>query len=55
MNTSFDSCFIFVATRHPETLTWSLPEDDGELLKGIGLPRQVDDTFETILLMALEG
>jgi len=39
-----DTCFIFIATRKPETLTWPIPDGNDLLKKG-------NDTFENLLLM----
>lgn len=53
-----DEIFIFVARRRPESLTWDVPADDGELLDGVGAggtpSRKSDPTFETLLLMNME-
>lgn len=52
-----DELFIFIARRRPESLTWNVPLDDAELLAGVEArgdqSRKSDDTFETLLLMAL--
>jgi hypothetical protein len=54
-----DDTFIFVARRRPDSLVWNVPLDDVELLAGVGahgdLSRKSDDTFETLLLMALSS
>ncbi|KAH8101007.1 putative methyltransferase-domain-containing protein [Cristinia sonorae] len=57
--TSFGSdMFIFVARRRPESLEWSVPETDGELLEGVGAwgsnSRKGDGTFESLLLMSVD-
>lgn len=53
-----DDSFIFVAYRRPESLIWNVPEDDRDLLSGVGAQgtssRKSDDTFETLLLMTME-
>jgi hypothetical protein len=49
--------FVFVAKRRPESMAWSVPDDDQNLLDGVGAwgtdSRKGDDTFETLLLMSL--
>jgi hypothetical protein len=51
--------FVFVARRRPESMTWSLPDDDQKLLDGVGAwgtdSRKSDDTFEMLLLMGLDN
>ena len=53
-----DETFVFVATRRPESMCWRIPQDDGELLAGVGAynsnqPRS-DDQFEQLLLMGMD-
>ncbi|KAI0833609.1 hypothetical protein BC628DRAFT_1308409 [Trametes gibbosa] len=53
-----DETFVLVATRRPESLWWRVPNDDQQLLVGVGasgsdLPKS-DDQFEQLLLMGLE-
>lgn len=49
--------FIFVARRRQQSFTWDVPPDDKDLLAGVGAygrgSSQVDDTFESLLLMTL--
>lgn len=49
--------FIFVARRRPESLNWTIPLDDADLLGGVGAMgtnrKKSDETFETILFMEL--
>lgn len=49
--------FLFAGIRRPESLYWSVPLDDEELLGGVGAggsdKRKNDDTFETLLLMQM--
>ena len=53
-----DNLFIFVAARRPESLAWEVPSSDSDLLAGVGArgtqTRKGDDTFEGLLLMALD-
>jgi hypothetical protein len=50
--------FVFVGRRRPESRAWTVPYDNRELLDGIGArgtnTRKGDDTFETLLFMALQ-
>ncbi|OSC96893.1 hypothetical protein PYCCODRAFT_1399711 [Trametes coccinea BRFM310] len=53
-----DEMFVLVARRRPESLKWSVPEEDSALLAGVGAylsdsPKS-DDQFEQLLLMGLE-
>ncbi|KAI0326410.1 hypothetical protein GY45DRAFT_1328936 [Cubamyces sp. BRFM 1775] len=53
-----DETFVFVAQRRPESLKWTVPEDDSALLSGIGAyfsesPKS-DDQFEQLLLMGMD-
>ncbi|KAL6301369.1 hypothetical protein BKA93DRAFT_887465 [Sparassis latifolia] len=52
-----DETFVFVAERRPESRRWVVPEDDRELLNGVGArgtnEGKADDTFETILFMGM--
>ncbi|EKM58519.1 uncharacterized protein PHACADRAFT_182832 [Phanerochaete carnosa HHB-10118-sp] len=54
-----DEVFVLVARRRPESLVWDVPPDDVELLGGVGASgtpsRKGDCTFETLLLMGMEG
>lgn len=54
-----DNLFIFVAARRPESLAWEVPSSDSDLLAGVGAKgtqtRKGDDTFEGLLLMALDA
>ena len=47
--------FLFIARRRPESLSWTVPEDDLGLLEGVGArgteERKGDDGFEMLLLM----
>jgi len=47
--------FLFVARRRFESFSWTVPEDDVELLEGVGAmgteERKGDDGFEVLLLM----
>ncbi|PPQ89324.1 hypothetical protein CVT25_003161 [Psilocybe cyanescens] len=53
-----DTTFLFIAHRRPESYKWVLPFTDSDLLAGVGSNgtnyRKYDDTFENLLLMALE-
>ncbi|EJD06514.1 uncharacterized protein FOMMEDRAFT_131441 [Fomitiporia mediterranea MF3/22] len=49
-----EESFVFVGYRRPESLEWVIPDNDDDLLAGIGalgtsMPKS-DDTFETLLL-----
>ena len=52
-----DRTFVFVAHRRPESIAWNVPETDAELMAGVGAwntsTKKADDTFETILFMAM--
>lgn len=52
-----DLAFIFVARRRPESLNWTIPSEDVDLLGGVGArgtcSKKSDETFETLLLMGL--
>jgi len=52
-----DQAFIFVAYRRPESLNWTIPTGDSDLLGGVGAwgtnERKSDETFETFLFMGL--
>ncbi|KAI5119426.1 hypothetical protein M0805_009877 [Coniferiporia weirii] len=47
--------FIFIALRRPESYDWTVPDNDDDLLSGIGAGGTItpkgDDTFEALLLM----
>jgi hypothetical protein len=51
------STYIFIARRKSMSLSWNVPEDDRDLLEGVGADgnqrRKGDDTFELMLLMDL--
>ncbi|KAK1236368.1 hypothetical protein PQX77_000401 [Marasmius sp. AFHP31] len=53
-----DSIFIFIARRRPESFDWTVPEDDHDLLSGMGargsLQPKGDDQFESLLFMLLQ-
>ncbi|KJA16427.1 hypothetical protein HYPSUDRAFT_193151 [Hypholoma sublateritium FD-334 SS-4] len=55
---SDDTTFIFVAHRRPESFDWNIPLLDEQLLAGTGAhgtdSPKGDDTFETLLFMALD-
>lgn len=51
--------FVFVARRRAESLRgWDMPDDDEELLTGVGAQgttsRKGDGTFETLLFMSMQ-
>jgi len=53
-----DATFLFVAQRRHRSYHWAIPDSDVDLLLGVGaegsnLPK-VDDTFENLLLMAVD-
>ncbi|KAF8647408.1 hypothetical protein AX16_006737 [Volvariella volvacea WC 439] len=52
-----DATFLFVAERRPESQLWWIPEDDDELLRGVGAwgtdAPKGDDTFESLLFLSL--
>jgi len=56
---SEDTMFIFIAHRRAESYDWNIPTHDSDLLAGRGAmgndSAKADDTFETLLFMALEG
>ncbi|TDL25821.1 hypothetical protein BD410DRAFT_819865 [Rickenella mellea] len=50
--------FVFIARRRPESYAWRIPDDDTDLLAGVGArgtqyPKS-DDTFEMLLLMTMD-
>ncbi len=54
---SEDLSFVFIAHRRSESHRWSIPDDDGDLLNGVGAcdsatPKN-DDRFEMVLLMTM--
>lgn len=55
---SEDPTFIFVASRRANSYTWLVPDDDNDLLHGVGAhgtaSRKGDETFESLLLMSLD-
>ncbi|KAJ7476022.1 putative methyltransferase-domain-containing protein [Mycena latifolia] len=46
-----DPTFVFVARRREQSFNWSVPPSDEDLMYGV----KGDDTFETLLLMSLDG
>lgn len=48
---------MFVAKRRRDSLHWTAPANDSDLLAGVGAwdtgSRKCNDTFETLLLMGL--
>ncbi|KAI9066270.1 hypothetical protein FKP32DRAFT_1589782 [Trametes sanguinea] len=55
---SSDEMFVLIARRRPESLKWTVPEEDAALLAGVGAyltssPKS-DDQFEQLLLMGLD-
>lgn len=52
-----DQTFIFVACRRLESLNWTIPLEDSDLLGGVGARgtdgKKSDETFETFLFMGL--
>lgn len=54
-----DAMFIFIAKRRPKSFGWHIPNDDKSLLEGVGArgneDRKADDSFEVMLLMAMNG
>jgi hypothetical protein len=50
--------FVFVGRRRPESRSWQTPDDDRDLLDGIGArgnrSRKGDDIFELLLLMTMQ-
>ncbi|EGN98815.1 hypothetical protein SERLA73DRAFT_107949 [Serpula lacrymans var. lacrymans S7.3] len=54
---SGEQTFVFVAHRRPESFNWDVPDNDQDLIGGIGangtLTRKGDDTFETFLFMSM--
>ncbi|KAI0367981.1 hypothetical protein BV20DRAFT_969814 [Pilatotrama ljubarskyi] len=53
-----DETFVLVARRRPESLSWTIPEEDSALIAGIGAygsdsPKS-DDQFERLLLMGMD-
>ena len=55
---SEDPTFIFAASRRANSYTWLVPDDDNELLHGVGAhgtaSRKGDETFESFLLMSVD-
>lgn len=53
-----EQTFVFVAHRRPESMSWEIPQSDQDLIDGVGARgtslRKADDTFETLLFMAME-
>ena len=52
-----DMAFVFIATRRPESIGWTVPDDDSDLLSGVGAmgtssPKS-DETFEMLLMMRM--
>ncbi|RDB25884.1 Protein-lysine methyltransferase METTL21D [Hypsizygus marmoreus] len=56
---SDDRTFVFIAHRRRDSFAWKVPLDDRDLLVGKGAKgddlAKADDTFETILFMALDN
>ena len=54
---ALSSTYVFVAHRKSASIGWSVPEDDKDLLEGIGAygdrRQKGDDAFELMLLMSL--
>ena len=54
-----DLTFVFAAHRRPGSFDWNVPERDGDLLAGVGANgsslRKSDDSFETLLIMTVDG
>jgi hypothetical protein len=52
-----DRIFIFHARRRPDSLVWTVPEEDLDLLRGVGAcgssAPKGDDTFELLMLMGM--
>ncbi|KAJ3525036.1 hypothetical protein NMY22_g10740 [Coprinellus aureogranulatus] len=53
-----DQVFVFIAKRRPESHSWTVPDDDKQLLQGVGangtnVPKS-DDTFESLLLLSMD-
>lgn len=53
-----DQVFVFVAKRRQGSHYWKVPENDQELLHGVGANgtdvTKSDDTFETLLLLSMD-
>ena len=52
-----DMAFVFIAERRPASVDWMVPDDDSDLLAGMGAngnssPKN-DETFEMLLMMRL--
>ena len=51
------STYVFIAHRRSTSIGWSIPEDDKDLLEGVGAygdqRRKGDDAFELMMLMSL--
>ncbi|CAL1717095.1 unnamed protein product [Somion occarium] len=51
--------FVFVGHRRPQSASWKIPENDEDLLGGVGAwgtsARKSDDTFESLLLLNVGG
>ncbi|TFK74132.1 hypothetical protein BDN72DRAFT_955984 [Pluteus cervinus] len=58
LTTDGDDIFVFVGRRRCESMYWTITEDDGELMSGVGAGGtsgpKVDGTFESLLLMSLD-
>lgn len=53
-----DETFVFVATRRPESLSWTIPDEDHALMTGAGAygsaSAKSDEQFEQLLLMGMD-
>ncbi|TBU45693.1 putative methyltransferase-domain-containing protein [Dichomitus squalens] len=53
-----DETFVLVATRRPESLSWTVPDEDAALMRGVGAQgsgsAKSDEQFEQLLLMGLD-
>jgi len=53
-----DEVFIFIARRREESSSWMIPENDRDLMRGVGAggtpTSKSDESFETMLLMSID-
>lgn len=53
-----DEMFVLIATRRPESFSWTIPDGDQALLTGIGAygsnSAKSDEQFEQLLLMGMD-
>ncbi|KZT29727.1 hypothetical protein NEOLEDRAFT_1153644 [Neolentinus lepideus HHB14362 ss-1] len=49
-----DHSFVFIARRRPESFSWTMPQNDSDLMNGFGTPWSSDEQFETLLLTAFD-